>query len=347
MLVRRDAFEQAGGFDPAFRNCLEDVDLCLKIGESGREVHYCHQSVLYHLESVSRGRRSKEIERNARIFRDRWGDRAPRDDLSYYIADGMLRIRYRDVYPVGLEVSPLLALAAGGNESETERLLETQSREIVDLLRETIRLTAHVADLELAGGKPVVPAETRAANGADTERSQASGSRAAHARLLERARELELEVYDMQTQLAASPNGVAGDGGGTGFTASEQLHYKQILSSIRAAVERATPPGSVIVVISRGDEELTTFGERTGWHFPQDADRTYQGHHPATGREAVEQLEALRSQGAGFLLVPATAGWWLEHYADFGRHVRERYDQVTASCDEFELFRLSTAEDEA
>ena len=31
MLVRRGAFEQAGGFDPAFRNCLEDADLCLRL----------------------------------------------------------------------------------------------------------------------------------------------------------------------------------------------------------------------------------------------------------------------------------------------------------------------------
>jgi hypothetical protein len=100
-------------------------------------------------------------------------------------------------------------------------------------------------------------------------------------------------------------------------------------------------------VISRGDDEVTTFRERTGWHFPQDSRRTYQGHHPATAQEAVEQLEALRSQGAGFLLVPATAAWWLEHYGDFGRHVRERYDRLTASGDEFELFRLSAPGDEA
>ena len=35
MLVRRAAFERAGGFDPAFRNSLEDVDLCLRLRESG------------------------------------------------------------------------------------------------------------------------------------------------------------------------------------------------------------------------------------------------------------------------------------------------------------------------
>ena len=42
---------------------------------AGHEVHYCHDSVLYHLESVSRGKRSDETEHNMRLFRSRWGDR--------------------------------------------------------------------------------------------------------------------------------------------------------------------------------------------------------------------------------------------------------------------------------
>ena len=41
MLVRREAFEHAGGFDEAFRNSLEDADLCLRIGALGHEVRYC------------------------------------------------------------------------------------------------------------------------------------------------------------------------------------------------------------------------------------------------------------------------------------------------------------------
>src|SRR6185436_7435266 len=70
-LVRRDIFEEAGMLDTAFRNDLEDVDFCLRLGEAGHEVHYCHESVLYHLESVSRGKRSDETEQNIRLFRSR------------------------------------------------------------------------------------------------------------------------------------------------------------------------------------------------------------------------------------------------------------------------------------
>ena len=53
-LFRREPFEEAGGFDDAFVNGFEDVDLCLRIGEAGHEVHYCHEAVLYHLEMATR-----------------------------------------------------------------------------------------------------------------------------------------------------------------------------------------------------------------------------------------------------------------------------------------------------
>ena len=163
MLVRRETFEAVAGFDEAYRNCLEDTDLCLRAGEAGYEVHYCHESVLYHLESVSRGRRSKEIERNAKLFRDRWNGRARRDDIDYYVADGLLKVRYRDVYPVGFELAPELAFVSGAGREAVDRLIEQQSREVVDLLKETVRLTALAAEL----GPSV---HERAAGAVDTAR---------------------------------------------------------------------------------------------------------------------------------------------------------------------------------
>ena len=89
MLVRRDAFEQAGGFDTGFHNDLEDVDLCLRLGELGHEVHYCHESVLYHLESASRGQSARPSP-SARVYRERWGRRVRHDELLYYLEDGLL-----------------------------------------------------------------------------------------------------------------------------------------------------------------------------------------------------------------------------------------------------------------
>ena len=52
-LFRPGPFREAGGLDPAFRNGLEDVDLCLRLGEMGHQVHYCPASVVIHLESAT------------------------------------------------------------------------------------------------------------------------------------------------------------------------------------------------------------------------------------------------------------------------------------------------------
>ena len=54
MLIQRKLFQEVGGFDISFVNSCEDIDLCLRLAERGYEAHYCKDSVLYHLESVSR-----------------------------------------------------------------------------------------------------------------------------------------------------------------------------------------------------------------------------------------------------------------------------------------------------
>jgi GT2 family glycosyltransferase len=142
VLVRREAFVDVGGFDTAFRNGYEDVDLCLRLGERGHEVHYCHTSIVYHLESLSRdqGRRAVDAA-NDKLFRDRWADRLQPDDLSYYVADGLLRLNYWEMYPVTLEVSPLLATVAGKDrDRQADRLLDARSRQVFELLKENTRL---------------------------------------------------------------------------------------------------------------------------------------------------------------------------------------------------------------
>jgi GT2 family glycosyltransferase len=140
-LFRREIFEQAGGFDTAFLNGYEDVDLCLRLGERGHEVHYCHNSVLYHLESVSRDQQSRQQQGNFLLYRERWEDRIRPDDLQYYLEDGLLRISYEESYPVHLEISPLLALIdQTERKRQADHLLAIRSRQVRDLLRDTIRL---------------------------------------------------------------------------------------------------------------------------------------------------------------------------------------------------------------
>jgi len=53
-MVRRSAFEQAGGFDPAFDPVeFEDFDLCYRIRERGDRIVYVPSVEMYHFESVT------------------------------------------------------------------------------------------------------------------------------------------------------------------------------------------------------------------------------------------------------------------------------------------------------
>lgn len=85
MLVRREAFEQAGGFDEGYCNGFEDVDFCLKIREQGRPVVYQPQSVLYHLESQTPGRKDHD-RANAKRLLERWAHQwwLPDEDMIHF-----------------------------------------------------------------------------------------------------------------------------------------------------------------------------------------------------------------------------------------------------------------------
>ena len=80
-------------------------------------------------------------------------------------------------------------------------------------------------------------------------------------------------------------------------------------------MEDATPAEAVVAVVSKGDPRLVELAERSGRHFPADAEGRYAGYYPRTSEEAIAQLEAIRAAGTEFLCLPKTAFWWLEHYA--------------------------------
>jgi len=91
--------------------------------------------------------------------------------------------------------------------------------------------------------------------------------------------------------------------------------YGHLVERVRRVADEVLPAGAAVLVVSRGDDRLLELGERRGLHFPQTADGTYAGHHPADGPAAVRHLRALRAKGADYLLIPAPYFWWLEHYA--------------------------------
>ena len=74
MLVRRQLFAELRGFDEAFLNGVEDVDLCLRARERGWRVVYCPTSVVEHHEGRSEGRYDN-VRENLERFVDRWQGR--------------------------------------------------------------------------------------------------------------------------------------------------------------------------------------------------------------------------------------------------------------------------------
>jgi hypothetical protein len=294
VLIRRDAFERVGGFDSAYRNCLEDVDLCLRLGELGYGIRYCHEAVLIHYESVTRGRRSPEIDAASRLFRSRWDGRASADDVDYYIRDGLLSLSYGDAYPVGIRVAPELAIIAGDRDSEVEVLLEAATRQVFELLTETVRLT-----VEQAEDRAPCPESDWAVGRSPRE-------------ALECARAIECDIAALQQSMFE--NG--------GPPPSPDLTYRRLREQVRADIRSATSAGATVLVVSRGDPRFTELEGRRGQHYPQDPSGLYAGHHPANDAEAIEELERLRADGADYLVFPTTSAWWLEHYGGLAEHLR-------------------------
>ena len=58
MLVRRDVWDQAGGFDPAMPLLRDDVDFCWRVHAAGHRVRVVTDAVVYHLEATARNRRT-------------------------------------------------------------------------------------------------------------------------------------------------------------------------------------------------------------------------------------------------------------------------------------------------
>jgi hypothetical protein len=96
-------------------------------------------------------------------------------------------------------------------------------------------------------------------------------------------------------------------------------------------VRTTVPRGRTVLVVSRGDEQFVRLEGRRGWHFPRHDDGRWAGFHPADSQEAIEHLEALRSLGAQYLVLPETAFWWLDYYGDFNAHLEDRYRLLATS----------------
>ena len=99
MMVRKEVFEAAGGFDEQnLKVSFNDIDLCLKIRELGYRIVYTPYAELYHYESLSRGyedtqEKCEQSVREFRYMREKWGKIIDNGDPYY---NPNLSLRYDD-----------------------------------------------------------------------------------------------------------------------------------------------------------------------------------------------------------------------------------------------------------
>ena len=84
MMLRRDVFDEVGGFDETLAIAFNDVDLCLRIGAAGYANVYLPHVVLFHHESKSRGyeNTAEKMQRflgEQAVMRSRWRTDEARD----------------------------------------------------------------------------------------------------------------------------------------------------------------------------------------------------------------------------------------------------------------------------
>ena len=92
----------------------------------------------------------------------------------------------------------------------------------------------------------------------------------------------------------------------------QRIQYEQLVARIRAVVDASLPAEAVVPSSAR---RRAAPGPARAHRLALSATRdgVYAGHHPPTAPRAIEALERLRAKGAGYLLFPQTALWWLDH----------------------------------
>jgi len=79
MLVKRETFEAIGGFDESLPIAFNDVDLCIKIRQTGARIVWTPTVEMYHHESLTLGRhdspaRRNQFRRDVAVIQARWHD---------------------------------------------------------------------------------------------------------------------------------------------------------------------------------------------------------------------------------------------------------------------------------
>ena len=134
---------------------------------------------------------------------------------------------------------------------------------------------------------------------------------------------------------------------GNGAAPLGEAEYAELVGRVHSTVAGSVPPGATVLVVSKGDAALLAMPGLNAAHFPQDQAGEYAGHHPRDSAAATAELERLRRHGAEYLVVPATARWWLDFYEDFAAHLANHAEIVADLPDACLIYGLGRLGDDA
>jgi len=104
-----------------------------------------------------------------------------------------------------------------------------------------------------------------------------------------------------------------------------QHQRSRFFERVRQAICAGVPADSTMLIAGRISDELRDVGGRRAQQFPRDGWMFDPERIGERGRLAVAHLEELRHLGAEFLVVPATAFWWLDRVLELKQHLESRY----------------------
>lgn len=115
MMMKKEAFEKAGGFTEELAVAFNDVDLCLKVREKGYLIVYDPYVQLYHMESKTRGAEDNEdkirrFQREIEYMRSHWISILKNGDPCYNKNLSLTKWNY--------SLRPIKNMETGGNKEQ-------------------------------------------------------------------------------------------------------------------------------------------------------------------------------------------------------------------------------------
>lgn len=117
---------------------------------------------------------------------------------------------------------------------------------------------------------------------------------------------------------------------------------RRTINAVHKLVQSLTPPKSTLLVFDDGDSEFINFRDRDILHFrPRRDDSSRRAEESNFDTSVITQFEALRWQGAQYLLLPQAGFSWLDRHNQFKLYLNQKYSIVSKNDETCLIFDIS------